>query len=552
MRWRAWLFMALLLPAFLLPALLTEDAAAQKPGKRVKIRWTKTVVDKAFRSEGVAVADVNKDGKPDIIVGDLWYEAPDWKPHPIRKDPRDSKQDPRPFDPHGYSHCFGCFAGDFNGDGWPDAIVIPFPGAVCHWYENPKGKPGLWKEHTVWYSACNETPLYADLFGNGKRVLVMGVQPNGKEHEGEMCWFAPGKDSTQPWVKHSISGPSRPGKEVPGTFKYSHGLGVGDVNGDRLPDVMCTSGWWEHPAKDDGQPWKFHPANLGPDCADMHTYDINGDGVNDVISSAAHRTGLWWHEQRRGKQGESVFLLHDFFPSPQQAAKLPKKHGLSKEEEALVNAFNKERAAQKRAPWQIDRKLCAQAHKAAQTGAEAKVKGAKGAHIVAYNFSGSGPFEPARWAKAILAFAEKNLKGRPWNAPNMALGVGIVRTGGNSCRYVVQLADFKRFALFSQSHALHVVDINGDGLKDLVTGRRFWAHGPHGDDSPADPAYLYWFEARRNKNGETSFIPHLIDDDSGVGTQFAIADINGDGLLDVIISNKKGVFVFEQVRTKEE
>src|SRR5262245_14466430 len=47
--------------------------------------WTKIVVERAFRSEGVAIADVNKDGKMDVLVGDLWYEAPDWKPHPIRK-----------------------------------------------------------------------------------------------------------------------------------------------------------------------------------------------------------------------------------------------------------------------------------------------------------------------------------------------------------------------------------------------------------------------------------------------------------------------------------
>ncbi len=45
-----------------------------------------------------------------------------------------------------------------------------------------------------------------------------------------------------------------------------------------------------------------------------------------------------------------------------------------------------------------------------------------------------------------------------------------------------------------------------------------------------------------------SFIPHQIDDDSGIGTQFAVADINGDGLLDVVTRNKKGVYVFEQVR----
>jgi hypothetical protein len=102
--------------------------------------------------------------------------------------------------------------------------------------------------------------------------------------------------------------------------------------------------------------------------------------------------------------------------------------------------------------------------------------------------------------------------------------------------------------LVSQTHALHCVDINGDGLKDLVTGKRWWAHGPNGDADPAAPADLYWFEAQRGKDGMIKFVPHRIDDDSGIGTQFAVADMNGDKLLDIIISNKKGVFLFEQVR----
>ena len=45
-----------------------------------KITWKKTVLDKKFRSEGVAIADVNKDGKMDVLNGEVWYEAPDWKP----------------------------------------------------------------------------------------------------------------------------------------------------------------------------------------------------------------------------------------------------------------------------------------------------------------------------------------------------------------------------------------------------------------------------------------------------------------------------------------
>src|SRR5262245_29659249 len=49
------------------------------------VTWKKTVIDKRFVSEGVTIADVNKDGKMDILTGEFWYEAPDWKPHRIRQ-----------------------------------------------------------------------------------------------------------------------------------------------------------------------------------------------------------------------------------------------------------------------------------------------------------------------------------------------------------------------------------------------------------------------------------------------------------------------------------
>src|SRR5262249_1394100 len=102
--------------------------------------------------------------------------------------------------------------------------------------------------------------------------------------------------------------------------------------------------------------------------------------------------------------------------------------------------------------------------------------------------------------------------------------------------------------LFSQSHALHLVDLNGDGVKDFVTGRRWWAHGPKGDVGSDQPPYPSWFEGKRDKQGLTRFIPHEIDNDSGVGTQFWVGDVNGDGLLDIVTANKKGVHVFEQLR----
>jgi hypothetical protein len=425
-----------LLPVLALAAVsaagLLPDAPAADRSAEPKITWKKTVLDTKFRSEGVTIADVNKDGKMDVLNGEYWYEAPDWKPHEM-KPPTDYKDGLA-----NYSHSFACWADDFNGDGYPDLIVIDFPGDPCFWLENPKGqangpdgKPIHWKKHIIWHSACNETPTYVDLLGNGKRVLVMGFQPKGKQTEGQMAYFTPDpKDPDALWIMHPISEPSTPpemkdgkpvpgtGKEIPGTQKFSHGLGVGDVNGDGRKDVICTGGWWEQPASPDGKtPWTFHPANLGPACADMFTWDMDGDGKNDVISTSAHQFGIWWYKQRPDPKGGH--------PSFQQMPLFPK--------------------------------------------------------------------------------------------------------------------------LLSETHAAHFKDIDGDGRPDLITGKRWWSHGKNEPGSDA-PAMIYWFKNTKGPDGITTFTPMVIDDDSGIGTQFEVADVNGDGLLDVITSNKKGVRVIVQVR----
>jgi hypothetical protein len=98
----------------------------------------------------------------------------------------------------------------------------------------------------------------------------------------------------------------------------------------------------------------------------------------------------------------------------------------------------------------------------------------------------------------------------------------------------------------SQLHALHLADINRDGLPDLVTGKRFWAHR-QGDDGIDDPSVLCWFEARRVA-GRPSWVRRDIDFASGVGLHVRVVDLDGDGLLDIATSNKKGVHLFLQER----
>jgi hypothetical protein len=97
---------------------------------------------------------------------------------------------------------------------------------------------------------------------------------------------------------------------------------------------------------------------------------------------------------------------------------------------------------------------------------------------------------------------------------------------------------------FSQPHALTMADLDGDGLLDIVVGKRMWAHPPPKDIEPDEAPVLYWFQLKRDGKGGATFVPHLIDDKSGVGVQVTATDINGDGRVDILTVSKLGTFLF--------
>lgn len=356
-----------------------------------------------FTCEGAYYADFNKDGKLDVVAGPFWFEGPDFqKKHEVRPS--------KTFDPKGYSDNFLTFTGDFNGDGWPDILNVPTPGAEACWYENPAGKQQPWKQHSALKDVGNESPMWGDVNGDGRPELIYNIT-------GYLGYatYDPAKPD-EPWVFHAIT--------PKGSYhKYTHGIGFGDVNGDGRVDLIESIGWWEQPANvKSGEPWLLHPFKFADGGAQMFVYDVDGDGLNDIITVwHCHMYGLVWYKQVRDQKGQITW---------QQNVILPPK------------------------------------------------------------------------------------------------------------------PDLKSDALrISQMHAVDLLDINGDGLKDILTGKRFWAHGPKGDAEPSAPAVVYWFELKRDKAKGATFIPHMIDDNSGVGTQVAAVDLNGDGIPDVIVGNKKGIFI---------
>ncbi|MDZ7649539.1 MAG: VCBS repeat-containing protein [Cytophagales bacterium] len=98
---------------------------------------------------------------------------------------------------------------------------------------------------------------------------------------------------------------------------------------------------------------------------------------------------------------------------------------------------------------------------------------------------------------------------------------------------------------FSESHSIILEDVNKDGLPDLITGKRYFAHQGHGPGG-MEPAVLYWFELLKDGKNKPVWVRHCIDDTSG-WESIGYEDMNKDGWLDIVIGNKNGVFYFEQI-----
>jgi len=93
---------------------------------------------------------------------------------------------------------------------------------------------------------------------------------------------------------------------------------------------------------------------------------------------------------------------------------------------------------------------------------------------------------------------------------------------------------------FSQVHAIHFADLDGDGQDELIAGKRVLAHNGQ-DPGSSDPPFIAYYVWNAGSN---SFQKHVIDEGRvGGGLQIRTGDLNGDGRLDIAVAGKSGTYI---------
>jgi len=366
-----------------------------------------------YYSFAAAAADFDRDGNMDVASGPFIWFGPDF----TKKREFYLALATRPG--VDFSSNWLEFAGDFTGDGWPDVLLASTSSTIL--YVNPRGEPRRWdavRNVIPPGPTVAEVSAMHDIDGDGKPDLVY-------MSGGAIRWAKPDPaNPTGPWLSTQVG--------EPGTY-VAHGIGAGDINGDHKPDILNAYGWWENPGHADTPNWKYHPQAFGrqngrgaPGGAEMCVYDVNGDGLNDVVTSLqAHVFGLAWFEQKRDASMNITFVQH----------------------------------------------------------------------MIADDF------------------ASKNAGG----------------------------------VTFSEPHGTTCADMDGDGVPDFVVGKRFFSHQEsYTDPDPLGAPVLYVYKTVRNKTapGGAEFVPELVHNASGAGSQLVAVDLNKDGTNDIVTGTELGAFVF--------
>lgn len=351
----------------------------------------------------------------------------------------------------------------------------------------------------------------------------------------------------------------------------NEGVAVADYDNDGRLDISAGRNWFRNPGKDGA--WVPRPLRIIEDRGGYihsngeHAHDVDGDGFLDVVSNSFWKGEVHWYKNpgktglERGHLWKQNLLMQTGQTTNELCQMLDIDGKPDGKREWIANQWNKN---QPTVIWYENDEGKFVSH----------VVGEKSGHGIGFGdinndgrddiLIGTGWYERpegdpyanawtyhADWDRMMpcpMLIRDVNGDGKNdilWGNPHDYGVFAWISKGfdeqGKFLYEQVQIDDS-----FSQAHAMHFADLDGDGIDELITGKRVFGHNGKDPGANDTPVLMYYTWDKDFK----TFGKHVIAEGVGIGLHIRTADLDGDGDLDIIVAGKDGTQIVWNQRIK--
>jgi len=343
----------------------------------------------------------------------------------------------------------------------------------------------------------------------------------------------------------------------------NEGVAVADYDNDGLLDISAGRSWFRNPGKQGI--WVGRPVRL----IDEHgsftrsnseaAYDVNGDGLMDIVASDFFSEPVYWYQNpgnTKLERGE-LWIPKLFIQTTQK----------TNENGTLLNfdLYNDGKTEWIANQWNKNAPLLVW-HRNENGDFISHTIGQKNGHGIGFGdinndgrediLVGTGWYERPRgdpyaqawtyhpdWSRDFscpMIVRDVNgdgLNDMIWGNPHdYGVFVWLAETHAEGDHAKLQFKEVKLDDSFSQAHAIHMADLDGDGRDELITGKRVRAHDGKDPGSSEEPLIVYYTWDEKF----SAIQRHVIAKGCGTGLQIRTADLDKDGDLEIIVAGKDG------------